>query len=458
MIQIKLKFLFPLICATIILLTNCEPSFERFSDDPSLRLNFSDRAIVFDTLFTEINSITRRIKVYNSNKNALRISEVYLGGGESSPYGITILGQTQKRFENIEILGEDSLLVLVSVNIDQNPIENITLAFDSLMFSTNGNLQDVKLVAWGENTIFLENYTLTNDETFTKDNAYLIAGNLEIPANRTLTIADSSRIYFYDTESGIEVNGNLEVLGERDKRVLMAGFRRETEFENNIGQWKGIQFNNQSTGNINFTNIRNAQTAIEISQNNLSSTPDLNIRNTSILHQSEDGIRANQANIYLENTLIANCLSNTFESNGGGTYDFRHCTIANYEFDFLRNDLSVVFKSENSENLNINIQNSIFWGNKTDEIEFQNVDLDNPPIFLNLSTSFNIFKTSLTALEGNNNLFDDPLFEGSIIEDFRLTEDSPAKDSATDIGILRDLRGTDRDAFSDRGAFEFVPE
>lgn len=455
-INIKLSFLFTLFI--VMVLTNCDPSFEKFSDDAGLTLNFSDRAVVFDTLFTEVNSITRRFMVYNQNKNALRVSEIYLGGGANSPYGITILGQNRKRFENVEILGEDSLLVLVTVNIDQNPNENITLAYDSLMFSTNGNLQDVKLVAWGENTIFLDNYTLSSDETWTKDNAYLIAGKLQIPVNTTLTIADSSRIYFYDVESGIEVDGNLEILGEKDKRVLMAGFRREIEYEDALGQWNGIKFNNQSSGNINFTDIRNAQTAIEISQDNLSLSQDLDIRNTSILHNSEDGIRANRANIYLENSLLANCLSNTFECNDGGTYDFIHCTISNYEYDFLRSLPSVIFKSEDSKSLNINIQNSIFWGNKTDEIEFQDIDLNNSPSFFTLNTSYNIFKTSLTTLDVNNNLFSDPLFEGDIIEDFRLTVDSPAKDSGPDIGISIDLRGIDRDTSPDIGAFEFILE
>ena len=93
--------------------------------------------------------------VRNPNPNALIIEKIFVGDGLESPYAITVAGNETDIVENQHILGNDSLLVLVSVTID--PSDN-TMPFvvrDSIVFITNGTHQDVKLQSWGQNAHFI---------------------------------------------------------------------------------------------------------------------------------------------------------------------------------------------------------------------------------------------------------------------------------------------------------------
>ena len=94
----------------------CQPSFEKFTDDPNAKLAFSDEAVVFDTIFTDIKSITKRFRVYNPNKNALNISQIQIGEGANSPYSLIINGKQGHEFQDIDLLGGDSLLILFVEN------------------------------------------------------------------------------------------------------------------------------------------------------------------------------------------------------------------------------------------------------------------------------------------------------------------------------------------------------
>ena len=49
-------------------------------------LDFSTDTLLFDTVFTTVGSTTQRFKVYNNNIGTIRIDEIELMGGESSPF------------------------------------------------------------------------------------------------------------------------------------------------------------------------------------------------------------------------------------------------------------------------------------------------------------------------------------------------------------------------------------
>ena len=91
---------------------------ESFSDDPALKLNFSNDSIIFDTVFTTMGSVTQQLKVYNRNKNAVIISKIKLAGGSDSPYRINVDGSSGSSFSNIEIGGNDSIYIFVKVTVD----------------------------------------------------------------------------------------------------------------------------------------------------------------------------------------------------------------------------------------------------------------------------------------------------------------------------------------------------
>ena len=53
------------------------------SDNPTLRLSFSHDSLLFDTVFTTIGSSTRKMMIYNPNRNAILIDRVEMRGGKS---------------------------------------------------------------------------------------------------------------------------------------------------------------------------------------------------------------------------------------------------------------------------------------------------------------------------------------------------------------------------------------
>lgn len=429
----------------------CAPQEEVFTNAP-VSLGFSEKAVVFDTLFTNTRSITKRLTVYNPDKNAVRIQKIEVGGKVSSPYAITIKGKKGIVFHDIELLGKDSLLVLVEINIPSDNQTGVMLAFDSLMFTTNQVEQQVKLVAWRENAKVLKSYTVTGNETWNKTQPYIIQDSITVAPGATLTIEDSTRIFAFDQTSFMRIKGNLVVKGDTGKLVTFSGFRREIEFSEQLGQWRGLVIDAGATADISFASIKNAITGIAITGNDADVMPDLTLKNAIIKNMFADGIKADNADILLENSLITNCIGNTLGVINGGNYTLRHCTIANFEFEFIRTVTSLSFDNQAGNVFTLDLVNNILWGNKSDEIS-----LPDPIGNLQLNARYNLLKTSLNVFEGNNNLLnEDPKFTKESIGDFSLTKGSPAKDVGTSIGVLIDLIKVNRDATPDIGAFEFV--
>ena len=99
----------------IILAFSCKPEEEIFSFDTNLKLEFSKDTILFDTVFTSIGSVTKRLIVKNPNRHALRISDINLAGRNNSPYSIIVNGFEGENFKEEKLLGGDSLLILVKI-------------------------------------------------------------------------------------------------------------------------------------------------------------------------------------------------------------------------------------------------------------------------------------------------------------------------------------------------------
>lgn len=447
----KKLFLWSLLLLALANFIACAPQEEVFTNSP-VTLGFSDKAVVFDTLFTNTRSITKRLMVYNPDKNAVRIQSVEIGGKASSPYSVSIKGKKGTVVSNIELLGKDSLLVLVEINVPSDAQTGVMLAFDSLMFTTNQQQQQVKLIAWSENAHVLQNYTITGNETWDKTKPYIIQDSVTVAAGATLTISDSARIYALDKDAFMRIEGNLIVKGDTGSMVNFGGIRREIEFEDQLGQWRGIVMEAGATANISYALIKNAYTGIAITGNDADTVPDLILRNTTIKNMFEHGIKADHADILLENSLITNCIGNTLGIINGGNYYAKHCTIANYEYAFIRSVPSVSFSNEAGNAFVVDLVNNILWGNKTDEIEITESASN-----MQLTARYNILKTSNeTTFDNNNNLLNkDPEFVKESIGDLNLTTNSPAKDAALSVGILIDLIKVTRDANPDIGALEF---
>jgi hypothetical protein len=245
--------------------------------DSSAKLEFSADTVIFDTIFTSLGSTTKQLKIYNRNSRPINVSSIRLAGGNSSPYRLNVDGIPGKSFSNVEVAGKDSLFIFVEVTIDPNSSLTPYLVMDSIVFETNGNMQDVDLVAFGQNARFIIAdraiqtgnsfipYALldTNlNTTITWDNVlpYVIYGGYAVvDSTQTLVIQPGTKIYF-GNNSGLWVYryGTIKVQGNISEPVKFEGVRRESYYQDVPGQWDRIWINEGSDQNeITYAEIRN---------------------------------------------------------------------------------------------------------------------------------------------------------------------------------------------------------
>ena len=449
--------------AVAILMVNCEPAEERFTNSPNASLTFSTDTLLFDTVFTEVTSITRRFNVFNPNDNQVLISSLSLGGGNSSPYNLIVRGQQGRSFENLPLLGGDSLLVLVDVEIDPRDENLPFLEKDSVVFITNGNVQDVKLVAFGQDANFIVGDSILPCNTvWTADRPYVLFGSVLVDTLCQLTIEPGTQI-FADVNSFLIVRGTLNALGTPENRILFRNVRLEDDFENSFGQWGGIAFAQGSNNNrIEYTDIRNGTVGLNLDTQDQDDLPELVVTNTRIENMSGAGIFGIGADLRAENVLVNNCFDFVLLAIGGGNYELDHCTFANFSFDFFRDNpvsaFSTALPQDDGSNLifdvNLRIRNSIIWGSlPDDELIFDNSE--GGSIFAEISNSLLRSTNDQLAINGNI-LNEDPLFIDEFNFDYNLDTLSPAQDTGIFIGINSDIEGNLRDSIPDIGAFERI--
>lgn len=449
----------------------CQPQEEQFTFDTSSGLRFSQDTLFFDTLFTTLGSVTKRIRVYNDSENAVSISSVALEEGSNSPFSIFVNGLAGPAVENVRILGNDSILILAEVTIDPQDQNLPFLVTDRINFTTNGNAQDVDLVAWGQDANFLRDSVLACNTIWTAERPYVIYNSVLVEEGCNLTIEPGTKIFNHNG-SFIFIGGALQALGEPDNRITFTNDRFDEAFENAPGQWGGIVFlQNSKDNSIDYADIRNANVGIYLGTPDDDADPDLMLTNTRIeniggnaaipsidsLVQPGYGILAISSDLYAKNVLINNCQINVAAHLAGGNYTYEHCTFANFSFDFFRREPMLVF-SDNliigntllTDDLQLSMTNSIVWGSLSEELLFS--DSEDAAIF-DITFNNNILKTNFIDL-GTNNFVEDPRFFDPGEYDYSLDTLSPAKDAGVSIGVLLDHDGKVRDDMPDLGAFE----
>ncbi|MGE5424299.1 MAG: hypothetical protein ACM3N9_02980, partial [Syntrophothermus sp.] len=243
-----------------LLILSCKKN-ETADTSPSHTLSFSTDTVYFDTVFTTVGSVTHRLLVYNTEKKKISISSVRLGGGSNSNFRINIDGQPSTGADNIEIEGNDSLFIFVKVTVDPTH-QNLPLVIsDSLIFSTNGNIQYVKLVAWGQDAIFHKDEDISGSNTWDSLKPHVIFGHLRVDTAGSLLIREGTKIYFHKSSYlAVSSQASLKVQGTKDHPVEFRGDRLDPYYRDLPGQWKGIWLEKGSTGNqIDYAVIRNGE-------------------------------------------------------------------------------------------------------------------------------------------------------------------------------------------------------
>jgi hypothetical protein len=448
-----------LFCSFFVFLYSCNFSEEVITRDKGAKLIFSQDSIIFDTIFTSKGSITRRVKVYNPSSNAIIIDKISLGQGNKSSFKVLVNGIQSSDFSNLRLLGNDSLLILISVHIDPRD-ENLPFIIqDSLSFLTNSNLQEIKLLAWGQDAHFLRKSVLDGEHIWDGSRPYVILDTILVNFNSSLTIKKGARV-FMNRGTNLFVLGSLKIEGEPEERVVFRNPRFEPRFDV-PGQWGSIYFLEGSKDNIiNYAYLKNGTIALRLGTPDNDTIPDLIVSNTILENMSVAGVLAFNSDLYMYNTLINQCgigLGNL----AGGNYTYDHCTITNFSSStFYREDPLVIFTnilpldniSVLINDLNVNLKNTIIWGNFQDEILLnQSKDAG-----FTIYDRNNLLKSRIDFFIGNNNIINqNPLFVDPSKRDFNLKIGSPAINKAFP-GRQYDINGARRGTTPDIGAFEHI--
>lgn len=461
-----MKNLFLVSISILILFYSCKK--DSFITSPDAEITISAEEIKFDTVFTTTGSITQSFKIINDNDQKLRISSVKLMGGSASYFKINADGFVGPEVSDIEMEANDSIYVFVSVSINQSAANIPFIIKDSIQVNYNGTKRQINLEAWGQNAHFFRNKKVTADEIWNNDLPYVILGSLTVDANKKLTINKGCRVYVH-ADAPILVDGTLEINGAKDTidRVYFRGDRLDEPYNDFPAGWPGIFFRTSSKDNVlNYAVIKNAYQALVVQD--LSISPKLTLNECIIDNAYDAGIIAINSSIRARNCLVSNCGKNVILAKGGD-YQFTHCTVASFSNSYILHRDPVLFVSNyilvnNSPvtaNLSALFRNCIFWG-QDGTVEDEVVVAKSGATTFNVSFNENLWKVinppaniTSTGIINNQNPVFDTINTTKRLYSFRLKDDSPAKNKATNAGVTIDLDGKPRPALlPDLGCYE----
>ncbi|GAB4238710.1 MAG: hypothetical protein Tsb0034_14420 [Ekhidna sp.] len=450
----------PYLVVIVLCWYSCSLKEESVSFDSNLELFFSNDSVAFDTLLTDSRSSTQRLTIFNPNEAAIQLSRIALGLGSSSDYSVVINGRSTDELFNEQILGSDSLLVLVEVDISPRNRNLPYLVKDSLIVEWNGNSKHVKFVTYGQDGIRKKNQVVC-DEVWTRERPYIVSDTLLVPPGCQLTIEPGARVLF-ENDAVMLVQGTLTANGTSDARIEFRNTRFDGIYDEVPGQWNGIYFLQGSQDNlVTHANIYNAQIGLSIGFPGNTDVPDLTVRSSKIYNMSFAGLLGFTSQIDASNLLIYNCGTYLVGNFAGGDYSYNHCTLVNDPSFFVRDEPSVQFSDnlvlENDEvitrNLRVNATNCIIWGSGEEELLISQSGGTSPQaeIVSNIIRSASELEGNFTSLD-----FDFPGFTDPFSFNYTLDTLAFAKDKGIPTSLLKDLNGNDRDAKPDIGAFERI--
>ncbi len=489
------RFLTVILLSLLISTVACDD--EVFETRPSTgQLEFSRDTVFLDTVFTNISSSTRTLKVYNRSGKNINIPRVELGRGESSFYRLNVNGQPGQAFQDVEIPARDSIYVFIEATIDFNRVSD-PLYTDEIIFDEGENAQEVKLVTLVQDAVFLfpdrdsegiketivigtdeegeaievEGFYLEGSQVWTNDKPYVIYGFAGVRPGETLTLAKGTRVYFH-ANSGLvfEAGARLLVNGTLENKVVLQGDRLEEFFSEIPGQWAGILLKEGSRGHrIEHALIKNSVVGLAADAPVGAGGPAVGIGNVEIYNTSSFGLYARSTDIVASNLVIANNGGASLICESGGDYRWIHSTFANYWSGGIRNFPAVVISNQQGD-LRAFFENCIIEGNQPLEFEL----LQEPGFEFDFG-----FTSSLLRFEDpggffrgdplydfeDEGLYRDNLFNGEPdfidleLGDYRIGGASDARELGNPLTageVPFDLLGRDRTASPDSGAYQHV--
>lgn len=436
------------VCA--VLFTACRKDL--FSDDPSLRLGYSRTEVFFDSTFTQIGTSTEVFVVRNKTKENLLLDKVYLGGGASSKFRLVVDGEPGAVVEDIEIAAGDSIYIFVEATIDANGTTGSLFETDSVMFSYNGNLDAVQLIAAGANAIYLypnDTLTLANggkfayrrvcNETWVPGVPYVVIGRAIVDSDCQLTIQAGTEVHFFkNSDLWVFQDGTLQSLGTQTNPVLLTGTNLMLATGETPGQWGGIVFFDGKTDNLlRHTKIKNGTIGVNMQPldfYDVTSPRKVTMENVIIENMASLGIYAQNFSLDAVNLRVSNCGQGGVACVFGGDYSFTHCTFANFWPGTGRPNPTFLFgngfrrnDSDYVNSLKLRMYNSVVTGNQLNEFIRDSALAAAPFDYYFENCAFTVDKETVLPQDRFVNIIKnvDYGFMGQLWNDYRLMEGSP---------------------------------
>ena len=334
---------------------------QNWDTNPEHMLRLSTDTLFFDTVFATVGSVTLPLKLYNDHDASLRVEDLQLADGSSSAYRLNVNGwpvqDLDTPLETLSLLPGDSMYVFVEVTVDPNSGAGATPFWvrDELTFVTNGNVQEVKLLARGQNAVFHggpnQYTTLACDEVWTAELPHVIYGRILVDPGCTLTILPGAEVYAHDG-SGIWVRGGTLVAdGSLGAPILFRGDRLEDNYATTPGQW-GLSFEITDTLSgslVNFSafrggiwldravncvldhvDLRQATVGVWVDSVGTDADHALRLTNSVLSNMESIGLLSQSGHIEGYNNLISNCGQACGYFALGGNIQLHLSTFANF--------------------------------------------------------------------------------------------------------------------------------
>ena len=484
-----------------------------FSPAQTNDIAFSSDTVYLDTVFTAIGSSTYNLRIYNQSDRNIEIGSIRLGQGSDSQFRLNVDGMHGQDFNDVEILANDSMYVFIETTVDikdyaanapeflyndqllvdEQTVELITLVKDAIFLYSereNGFKEIIPLGTDEEGNEFgIEGFYLEDDElVFTNERPYVIYGYAGVPSEKTVRFEAGARIHFHDNSGLIAAeSSSVHVLGEQsadaemqEGEVIFEGDRLEPFFENIPGQWGAIWLTAGSTNHIfRHATIKNASVGILMDYNDETENPTLVLEQTQIHNSSAVGLWAKTGHVRAVNSIFGYAGNASFFGNIGGSYEFTHCTFANYWNRSFRSTPAVILNDyvqiSETEDFIVPLEKAVFAnciidGNQTVEFSVEQKG--------DQELSFSIDHTALRFSPADETIFENPYYDFSSsslypklilnkqtafhqpsTNDFRISEESEViglGKSTHAASVSVDLNGVDRTNLPDLGAFQHL--
>lgn len=476
--------------AIITAVTACSDD-DSFSASRGNMLTFPADTLQLDTVFSNTPSSTYGFWVHNNSNDGIRIGNIRLEHGNQTGFRVNVDGvfldnSNGSIAHDFEVRKGDSIRVFAELTSRSTGMTDPQKLTDNLIFTLESGIQQkVTLLSWSWDADVADSLIISTDTTLAPARPYVIRRGIRVAQGANLTIAGGTKMFFHDG-AGIDVYGRMTIDGTAGNEVVMRGDRLDHIFsylpyDRVSGQWRGIRFFETSANNrISFADIHSCADALTCDSAGFdATTPRLAVDHSTIHNCAGYGLLALNSNISISNTQISNTLGDCLAIYGGYC-NVIYATLAQfYPFSADRGAalrFGNTYEGQSYPLIMLSCTNTIVTGYAADELmgekddgnpeetdfnySFTNCLLRTPPISED-SEEFRFF-TNVIFESAEDSIYGKLHFatidEENLYYDFRLANDSPAKDKALPVsGITDDRLGNMRSQETPCiGAFEFL--